>query len=115
MDFTNFKALLGATSAGLLFFIFKKWRDHEYDFFPLLQNQAFSIFAFCFSEMSNAPLACLNSALHSNSRGLNSIFYKAANESGVYGLMVLSMQSQSCSTFENLLYSPGGASTGSFV
>ncbi|ELT93267.1 hypothetical protein CAPTEDRAFT_135887 [Capitella teleta] len=42
------------------------------------------------------PLACLNAMLHANSRGQDSMFYKVAGRSGVYGLMV---------SMPNLVYS----------
>ncbi|XP_060070321.1 putative Polycomb group protein ASXL2 [Ylistrum balloti] len=35
----------------------------------------------------SVPLACLNSCLHAYSRGKDSVFYKVAGRSGVYGLM----------------------------
>ncbi|XP_069127832.1 putative Polycomb group protein ASXL2 [Argopecten irradians] len=35
----------------------------------------------------SVPLACLNSCLHTYSRGKDSVFYKVAGRSGVYGLM----------------------------
>jgi len=45
------------------------------------------VFADVFSSGATS-LACLNSMLHSNCRGLDSVFYKVAGRTAVYGLTV---------------------------
>lgn len=42
----------------------------------------------CLYCSGTTPLACLNAMLHTYSRGSDSLFYKVADRTGVYGLMV---------------------------